>query len=141
MHFLDQDSHNCVAHHKPFKMSTKDKRKKAISDHFYSSDRIITSPTDSSSEDLPVILPPAPDTPLSRPMPKKNRGEPSLSELQENIITALNLKINQRADSLEQMIITNSNTTEELKTSFNHLYVEIHNLKDDKTKLGEKFAK
>ncbi|CAM4273260.1 unnamed protein product [Leuciscus chuanchicus] len=115
-------------------MSAKDKRKKVISDHFYAADH--TSSADSAKGDLPVILPPAPDTPLSSPMPKKNRGEPSLSELQENIITALTVKINQRADSLEKMIITNSNTIEELKTSLNHLYAEIQDLKEDKTKLG-----
>ncbi|CAM4691341.1 unnamed protein product [Leuciscus chuanchicus] len=61
-------------------------------------------------------------------------------ELQENIIMALTLKINQRADSLEKMLITNSNTIEDLKTSLNHLYAEIQDIKDDKTKLGEKFA-
>lgn len=119
-------------------MSAKDKRKKVISDHFYTADH--TSSADSAKGDLPVLLPPAPDTPLSSPMLKKNRGEPSLSELQENIITALTLKINQRADSLEKMIITNSNTIEELKTSLNHLYSEIQDLKEDKTKLGEKYT-
>ncbi len=73
-------------------------------------------------------------------MLKRNKGEPSLSELQENIITALTLKINQRADSLEQMIIANSNTIEDLKMSLNHVYVEIQDLKNDKTKLAEKFT-
>ncbi|RXN33581.1 zinc finger 2-like protein [Labeo rohita] len=38
------------------------------------------------------------------------------------------------------MIITNSNTIEDLKTSLNHLYVEIQDLKNDKTKLAEKFS-
>ncbi|KAK9980993.1 hypothetical protein ABG768_000567, partial [Culter alburnus] len=61
-------------------MSAKDKRKKAISDHFYSADHTITSPTDSSSGELPVILPPAPDTPLTSPMPKKNRDKTKLGE-------------------------------------------------------------
>ncbi len=48
--------------------------------------------------------------------------------------------MNQRADSLEQMIIANSNTIEDLKTSLNHVYVEIQDLKNDKTKLAEKFT-
>ncbi len=109
-------------------------------DHIYSAAATDTPPTDSSSGDLPILLPPAPDTPLSSPMPKRNKGEPSLSELQKNIITALTLKINQRADSLEQMIIANSNTIEDLKTSLNHVYVEIQDLKNDKTKLAEKFT-
>lgn len=121
-------------------MSAKDKRKKLILDHVYSSSATDSPPTDSSSGDLPIILPPAPDTPLSSPMPKRNKGEPSLSELQENIITALTLKINQRADSLEKMITTNSNSIEDLKTSLNHMYVEIQDLKNDKTKIAEKIA-
>ncbi|KAL0151902.1 hypothetical protein M9458_052794 [Cirrhinus mrigala] len=121
-------------------MSAKDRRKKVSFDHNCSSAATDSPSTDSSSGDLPIILPPAPDTPLSGPMPKRNKGEPSLSELQENIITALTLKMNQRADSLEQMIITNSNTIEDLKTSLNHLYVEIQDLKNDKTKLAEKFS-
>ncbi|KAL0150661.1 hypothetical protein M9458_051273 [Cirrhinus mrigala] len=121
-------------------MSAKDRRKKVIFDHDCSSAATDSPSTDSSSGDLPIILPPAPDTPLSRPMPKRNKGEPSLSELQDNIITARTLKINQRADSLEQMVIINSHTIEDLKTSLNHLYVEIQDLKNDKTKLAEKFS-
>ncbi len=38
------------------------------------------------------------------------------------------------------MIIANSNTIEDLKTSLNHVYVEIQDLKNDKTKLAEKFT-
>ncbi len=120
-------------------MSAKDKRKKVMFDHIYSSAATYSPSTDSSSGDLPILLPPAPDTPLSSPTPKRNKGEPSLSELQENIITAVTLKNNQRADSLEQMTIANSNTIEDLKTSLNHVGYTLK-FKNDKTKLAEKFT-
>ncbi|KAF4101733.1 hypothetical protein G5714_018165 [Onychostoma macrolepis] len=54
-------------------MSAKDKRKKVIYDHVYSSAATDSPPTDSSSADLPIFIPPTPDTPLSSPMPKRNK--------------------------------------------------------------------
>ncbi|KAL0146906.1 hypothetical protein M9458_057845 [Cirrhinus mrigala] len=62
-------------------MSAKDRQKKVSFDHDYSSAATDSPSTDSSSGDLPIILPPAPDTPLSGPMPKRNKGSQNILKI------------------------------------------------------------
>lgn len=47
---------------------------------------------------------PLPDSMPSTPAPKKGRPEPTLAELQENVVRLLVDKINERADDLEKLI-------------------------------------
>lgn len=79
---------------------------------------------------------PLPETPSNSPASKKSKGDLSLLELQENIITVLN----KRADSLEEMIKTNSNTIEELKSSLLFVNAEIVDLQKSKIELTAKIT-
>ncbi|XP_051994038.1 B-cell receptor CD22-like [Xyrauchen texanus] len=67
-------------------------------------------------------------TSVNSPALKKSKADVSLHELQENIITALN----KRTDSPEEIIKTNSNTTEELESSLLFVNAEIVELRSVK---------
>lgn len=81
-------------------------------------------------------FPPLHETPTNSPAAKKTKADLSLHELQENIITA----VNKRADSLEEMIKTNSNTIEELKSSLLFVNAEIADLQKCKGELSAKVS-
>lgn len=55
------------------------------------------------------------DSVPNTPNPKRERREPTPSELQENIVRILSGKINERADGLEEMIKRNTVSIEALK--------------------------
>ena len=50
----------------------------------------------------------SPVTPIKQNAPKKKRSEPSLSDVQDNIISILTAKINERADHIEDMVKRNA---------------------------------
>lgn len=73
----------------------------------------------------------APHTPDS----KKPKNEPSLVDLQNNIVRILTEKINERADGLEKIIKKNSDGIEALQKSTEFLSREINDVKADLTGL------
>lgn len=76
-------------------------------------------------------LPPLPDSLPSTPLPKRGKTEPSLSEMQDNIVRLLSEKINQCADGLENMIRQNTVSIEALKKTSEFLFKEVNDMKND----------
>lgn len=68
----------------------------------------------------------APDTPL-KPREKKQKADISLTDLQSNIVAAINV----RADNLESLIARNTVSIEALKKSFDFVFAEVDSLKTD----------
>lgn len=58
---------------------------------------------------------PLPESNSSTPNPKKVRSEPSLLELQDNIVRMVSAKIRESTDSLAQMITRNTSSINDLK--------------------------
>lgn len=115
-------------------VNTKQKKgPQKLSDHSYPA---VSNTTRGASKELDFggLFTPSTETPSSSPASKKPKADLSLHELQENIITALN----KRADSLEEMIKTNSNTIEELKSSLLFVNAEIVDLQKSKVELTAK---
>lgn len=65
------------------------------------------------------------------PMPKKGKMEPSLAELQDNVVRLLGEQINMRADGLEKMIHLNTVSIDALKKSSEFLFKEVNDMKAD----------
>lgn len=82
------------------------------------------------SKDL-TELDSAPHTPDS----KKSKNEPSLLDLQNNVVRLLTEKINERADGLEKIIKKNSDGIEALQKSTEFLSREINDIKAELTGL------
>lgn len=70
------------------------------------------TPTCNQDADLTPLPESAPDTPV-KPKEKKQKADPSLMDIQNNIVAAINV----RADNLEGMITKNAVSIEELKKS------------------------
>ncbi|KAL0161056.1 hypothetical protein M9458_044781, partial [Cirrhinus mrigala] len=70
------------------------------------------------------------DTP-EKPRSKKTKDEPSLLEMQENIITLLSKKINESSGNLENLIRENMLSIGTLKKSIDFALNEVKDLKDE----------
>lgn len=84
----------------------------------------------------------SPSTPSKTPAPKKTKNvdpaaasEPSLMEVQNNIIQILSEKINNRADHLEIMIKNNSKEIESICESLNSIHSDVMGLKNENESL------
>ncbi len=76
------------------------------------------------------ILPLLSDSTPSTPEPKKSKSEPSLSEIQENIMRC----INERVNGLEELLRANTVSIEALKKTTEFLFNEVKDVKDDMNK-------
>lgn len=74
---------------------------------------------------------PLPDSTPCTPNPKKSRDEPSLSEIQENIMRC----INERVNGLEELLRVNTVSIEALKKTTEFLFNEVKDVKDDMKQL------
>lgn len=74
---------------------------------------------------------PLPDSTPCTPNPKKSRDEPSLSEIQENIMRC----INERVNGLEELLRVNTVSIEALKKTTEFLFNEVKDVKDDRKQL------
>jgi len=84
----------------------------------------------------------SPSTPNQTPAPKKTKNveptaasEPSLMEVQNNIIQIITEKINNRADHLETMIKNNSKEIESVCESLNSIHSDVMGLKKENESL------
>ncbi|KAK7120359.1 hypothetical protein R3I94_008722 [Phoxinus phoxinus] len=68
-----------------------------------------------------------PDSMPNTPDPKKSKTEPSLSEIQENIMRC----INERVNGLEELLRANTVSIEALKKTTEFLFNEVKDVKDD----------
>ncbi len=73
------------------------------------------------------ILPLLSDSTTSTPEPKKSKSEPSLSEIQENIMRC----INERVNGLEELLRANTVSIEALKKTTEFLFNEVKDVQDD----------
>lgn len=70
---------------------------------------------------------PLPDSAPSSPDPKKSKSEPSLSEIQDNIVRC----INERVNGLEELLRANTVSIEALKKTTEFLFNKVKYVKDD----------
>lgn len=81
------------------------------------------------SSEMEVGGGPRPDSAPSTPVTKKGKIEPTLSELQDNIVRLVAEKIKENADSLALLIKKNTDTIEALKETSEFLYKEVQDVK------------
>ncbi|XP_051517178.1 uncharacterized protein si:ch211-196c10.15 [Myxocyprinus asiaticus] len=74
-----------------------------------------------------------PDSTPSTPDPKKGKHEPSLSEIQENIVRC----INERVNGLEELLRANTVSIEALKKTTEFLFNEVKDVKEDMKNVKE----
>lgn len=78
-----------------------------------------------------------PDSNPGTPVTKRGKIEPTLSELQDNIVRLLADKIKENTDSLASLIKINTDTIEALKESTNFLAKEVQDVKTDVSTLRQ----
>ena len=96
----------------------------ANADHNYTVSETLACNQDADLTPLPES---APDTPVKPEEKKKQKADPSLIDIQNNIVAAINV----RADNLEGMITKNAVSIEELKKSIDFAFAEVESLKAD----------
>jgi len=74
---------------------------------------------------------PLPDSAPCTPVAKKGKAEPTLSELQDNIVRLVAEKIKENADHLAGLIKKNADTIEALKESSEFLFNEVQDMKTE----------
>ncbi|KAL0146668.1 hypothetical protein M9458_058008 [Cirrhinus mrigala] len=83
-------------------------------------------------------IPPLPDSGPCTPAAKKGKPEPSLTELQDNIVRLVAEKIKENADNLANLIKKNADTIEALKESSEFLFNEVQDMKKEITAVKKK---
>lgn len=82
-------------------------------------------------------LTPVPGSEPCTPDPKKSKPEPTLSEVQNNIVQILAEKMNQNTETLHQEIKQNRECINSLKEATEYLFKEMHDVKKDIVTLKE----